>query len=215
MADAPKKEEPKLLLETEAFEIEGKKFYVWEIIFLLFFTGVISTGTLSAIGIDLELLWETIFPYVFLINVVGIIIAILMFLKLKSTKAKIKALEDDSKKKFEDKFIWVKDKPKTNPRWEKVEKMAQSNNQSDWRMAILESDSMLDELIQKLGYTGKDMGERMLSMNSVNFPYIEEAWRVHKLRNIIAHETSYDLQKGEMEDAIDVYSMIFKTNDFI
>jgi hypothetical protein len=44
---------------------------------------------------------------------------------------------------------------------------------------------------------------------------MQEAWRVHKLRNVLAHEGDYDLQKGEMEDAIDAYHLIFKEAGYL
>ncbi len=210
MADAPKKES-----NDHLFIFDGAKYYLWEIIFVLLISGYFGVVTLNLFNVDVEALWDTIFPFIFIINTLAIILSIFFVLKTKSVKAKIKAIDDESKKKIDEMFMWVNEKPKVNPRWEKIEKLIASDSQSDWKIAILEADSMLDELVEKLGYDGENMGERMLNMNSSNFPYIEEAWRVHKLRNIIAHETSYDLQKGEAEDAIDVYSLIFKSNSFI
>ncbi len=195
--------------------INDHRVYYWEIVFVMIITGYISIFGFQLPDYSVEEIWEMVFPFVFALNVIGVLVALFLYLKLKDTRAKIKAIDDEGKKKIEDMFLWVKDKPKENPRWARIEQLSRSSNQSDWRIAILEADSMLDELIQKLGYSGDNMGERMLNMNSNNFPYIEEAWRVHKLRNIVAHETSYDLQRGEMEDAIDVYSLIFKTSDFI
>jgi hypothetical protein len=132
-----------------------------------------------------------------------------------NARKKLDAINKEMSAKVDGLFAWVKEKPQKNPRWERVEKLAASPNPSDWRVAILEADSMLDELIVKLGYQGEDMGERMRGMNPEAFPYLSEAWRVHKLRNIVAHETSYDLQKGETEDAIDAYNLIFKSMSFI
>lgn len=162
-----------------------------------------------------ENIWPGLFPYFFWLNVLGIVIVILMYLKLQQVKKQIKDIDSADAKRIESLFEWVKDQPKTNPKWDKIESMSRSNSQSDWKMAILEADSILDDLTKSLGYSGDNMGERMLNMNESVFPYINEAWRVHKLRNILAHETSYDLQRGEMEDAIDAYSLIFKSMNFI
>ncbi len=162
-----------------------------------------------------ENIWPILFPYFFWANLIGIVLVILMYLKFLQIKNKLKEIDAADEKKIDDLFLWVKDKPKTNPKWDKIESMSRSSSQSDWKMAILEADSILDDLTKSLGYQGDNMGERMLNMNNKVFPYLNEAWRVHKLRNILAHETTYDLQRGEMEDAIDTYSLIFKSMNFI
>lgn len=195
--------------------IDKMPVYLWEVIFVLFITGYFGVTFIDLPEIDYEAIWESVFPYIFGLNILGIIFAVFLYMKLRDTREKIKAIDNEQKKKIDEMFLWLNDKPKTNPAWERIEKLAQSGNQSDWRIAILESDSMLDELTKKLGFEGDSIGERLINMNSNNFPYLEEAWRVHKLRNIVAHETSYDLQRGEMEDAIDAYSLIFKTNGVI
>lgn len=195
--------------------IDKMPIYLWEVIFILFITGYFGISFIEFPEFDYEAIWEAVFPIVFGVNILGIIFAVFLQMKLKDTRDKIKAIDSDGKKKMDDMFLWLNDVPKKNTAWERIEKLAQSGNQSDWRVAILEADSMLDELTKKLGYDGDSIGERLMKMNSNNFPYLEEAWRVHKLRNIVAHETSYDLQRGEMEDAIDAYSLIFKTNGII
>lgn len=162
-----------------------------------------------------ESIWPSLFPYFFWLNALGVVAVVFMYIKFLDAKKKIKEIDDADVKKVDELFKWVNDKPKTNPRWEKIESLSRSSSQSDWKMAILEADSMLDELTKSLGVSGDNMGERMLNLNTSVFPFLDEAWRVHKLRNIIAHETSYDLQRGEMEDAIDGYSLIFKSMNFV
>lgn len=162
-----------------------------------------------------ENIWPVLFPYFFWLNTIAVFVIFFMFLYLLKTKARIKELESEDEKKINDLFLWVNDKPKSNPRWDKIEKMAHSTSQSDWKLAIIEADSILDDLTKTLGFEGDNMGERMLNMNVKIFPYLNEAWKVHKLRNILAHETSYDLQRGEMEDAIDIYNLIFKSMNYI
>ncbi len=160
-------------------------------------------------------IWPLLAPYFFILNVIGVVVVCLLFWYYWHVRAKLKAIEKAEEKKLEALFDWVKTAPVKNPRWERIEQLTRSMNPSDWRVAIIEADSILDEIIIKMGYHGETMGERMQTIAEGNFPYLQEAWRVHKLRNVLAHEGDYDLQKGEMEDAIDSYYLIFKETGYL
>lgn len=101
-------------------------------------------------------------------------------------------------------------KEKIVSHWKKVEEKMDSDNSSDWKIAIIEADSTLDELIKSLGYVGENMGDRMKRIKPGQFPYLDEAWRVHKVRNFLAHDPSYELRRDVAQRAIDIYKKIFK-----
>jgi hypothetical protein len=101
-------------------------------------------------------------------------------------------------------------KEKIESRWKKIEEKISSYNSSDWKVAIIEADSTLDELIKSLGYIGDTMGERMKQIKPGQFPYLDEAWRVHKVRNFLAHDPNYELHRDVAQHAIDIYKKIFK-----
>ncbi len=162
-----------------------------------------------------DYIWPRIEPVFWVLNIIGLLVVAFMFYKYWSARKELERLKSEIKALHEAKFEWVKTKPAKNPRWERIEKLSLSSNPSDWRVAILEADSILDELIIQLGYIGADMGERMRSIDATKFPYLDEAWKVHKLRNVIAHEAAYDLQRGETEDAIDAYNLIFKALGYL
>lgn len=81
-------------------------------------------------------------------------------------------------------------KRQAQTRWQKIRTLFASQNDADWRMAIIESDAMLEDLMLHLGYDGNTLGERLKSANKQNFPAIEMAWKAHLVRNKIAHEGS-------------------------
>lgn len=94
--------------------------------------------------------------------------------------------------------------------WKRVEERMASEQDADWKLAIIEADSILDEVIKALGYRGDMMGERMRQIKPEQFPRLDDAWRVHKVRNFIAHDPSYPLSKEAAERTIDIYKDIFK-----
>lgn len=106
---------------------------------------------------------------------------------------------------------WSTEKKQKNERWERVEQYMTSLNVSDWKIAILEADNMLDDITERMGYKGENLGERMKQIEASDFPYLEEAWQAHKMRNTIAHKgTDYALTRSEAEQTINMYHRIFK-----
>lgn len=108
-------------------------------------------------------------------------------------------------------FTWRAEKAKKDARWLKVEEYIASSHPSDWKIAILEADNILDDIVKRMGYPGETLGERMKHIEASDFPMLEEAWEVHKIRNQIAHKgTDYPLTRTEAENAIDIYHRLFK-----
>lgn len=106
------------------------------------------------------------------------------------------------------------DKPpvreKTN-KWDKVLRLIDSDNPGDWRLAILEADIILDELVSRMGYEGETLGEKMKNIEKSDFQTINDAWEAHKMRNIIAHRGSdYILTKREAKRIIELYARVFE-----
>jgi hypothetical protein len=104
--------------------------------------------------------------------------------------------------------------PAPNPmttRWEKIIKLSESQNISDWKIAIIEADIILDELLQKLELPGDTMGEKLQAVEKSDFTTIENAWEAHKARNNIAHEGSnFLINQREILRIISLYESVFK-----
>ena len=103
-----------------------------------------------------------------------------------------------------------------SPRWNVVENHLQSDNPSEWKLAIIEADSMLDELVKKLGYTGGTLGEMMKQIEISDFTTLNDAWEAHKVRNYIAHQGStFLLTKHQANRVIRLYEKVFKEFEYI
>lgn len=73
-------------------------------------------------------------------------------------------------------------------KWENVLTHANSENPTDWRLAILEADTMLESASQKLPVVGETLGERLKKIDKGDLRSLDSAWEAHKVRNKIAHE---------------------------
>jgi hypothetical protein len=98
-----------------------------------------------------------------------------------------------------------------NPKWKLVEEHINSDDQNKWKLAILESDIILAEMLDKLSLPGESIGEKLKSVESSDFDTIEQAWEAHKIRNAIAHQGSdFLLNQREAKRVIGLYASVFK-----
>jgi len=101
-------------------------------------------------------------------------------------------------------------------RWEVVQTHIESNNPSDWKLAIIEADAILDDMVKKIGYSGDNLGERLKSVEVSDFTSIQSAWEAHKVRNQIAHEgVGFELTHREARRVVELYRDVFEEFKYI
>lgn len=103
-----------------------------------------------------------------------------------------------------------------NKRWEKIVEFSSSTNSSDWRLAIIEADVMLEETLHAAGYVGDSVGDMLKSVERGDFATIEDAWEAHKTRNRVAHSGgSYELNQRETKRIIALFENVFREFEVI
>jgi hypothetical protein len=100
---------------------------------------------------------------------------------------------------------------KIQERWQKVLLHVESEESSNWRLAIMEADIILDDMLDKQGYHGDSIGDKLKSVEPSDFNTVEQAWEAHKVRNQIAHEgTDFLLTHREAKRVIGLYKNVFE-----
>ena len=103
-----------------------------------------------------------------------------------------------------------------NLRWNKVLKLVFSTIPSDWKLAVIEADSLLDTFLSQMGFKGDNLGDKLKNSDRDKFPGLTLAWEVHNIRNKIAHEgSSFELPQREAKRVIAIYEIIFRGSGFI
>lgn len=103
-----------------------------------------------------------------------------------------------------------------NPRWVKVIDYLLSANMNDWKLAVIEADSMLESLMDDLGFKGETLGDKLKSADRDKFRSLTAAWEVHNIRNRIAHEGSaFEMSLHEARRVIALYEQIFHEFGYI
>lgn len=101
-------------------------------------------------------------------------------------------------------------------RWLSIQSRLSSGNDSDWRLAIIESDIILDEMLGRMGYVGDNIADKLKMVEKSDFNTIDIAWEAHKVRNRVAHDGSdFKLSKQEAERVVGLYQKVFEEFHFI
>jgi hypothetical protein len=133
---------------------------------------------------------------------------------------RLNAIVKEEKAVYERELIEIPDKhefvEKKNEKWEQVITHLNSPNPAEWRLAIIEADIILEDLLQSAGYHGAGVGEMLKSVEVSDFTTLESAWAGHKVRNKIAHSGSdFLLNEREAKEAIAHYEAVFKEFNMI
>ena len=182
----------------------------------LFLEGEVSfAGLMGATGSPLVapvLFYLKIFSFVFSVFMLGAILFLLW--KYSALNKKLR----EPLKPPKEIFYGVSHAPEryVNPKWAKVLEHINSPNSSDWKLAILEADIMLSDALDKMGYRGATMSDKLKSIEPSDFDTLQEAWEAHKIRNAIAHEGSdYTINKPEAERVVKLFQKVFEEFKYI
>ncbi|MEK7182187.1 MAG: hypothetical protein AAB334_00900 [Patescibacteria group bacterium] len=104
----------------------------------------------------------------------------------------------------------------TNQRWAQIKKHIDSTNENDWKLAILEADIILGEMLTKIGYQQENIGEKLKAVEKSDFNTLDKAWEAHKFRNSIAHEGSnFTITQREAKRIVSLYEDVFKEFEYL
>lgn len=170
-----------------------------------FFTGVHTVG--HFVGLRNTLI------------VIGIIISVVFLYIIVYSVTRLKERRAEEHRKWHHEILEAgaqKEEKVSNKNWQIVIDFITSANPSDWRLAVIEADNMLDELTKRLGLSGNNLGERLTNAPKGQFQSLDNAWEGHKLRNKIAHEgMGYTLEYKEAKHAIEQFEKVFEEFKFL
>ena len=61
-------------------------------------------------------------------------------------------------------------------RWENAVKHISSDNPNDWKQAIIEADIILEDLLNRMGYSGDSIGDKLKKVATGDMKSLNEAW---------------------------------------
>ncbi|MEX0933120.1 MAG: hypothetical protein WDZ74_00055 [Candidatus Paceibacterota bacterium] len=168
-----------------------------------------------------ERLGDFFTAFFFWLQVVSLFVSIFLILGIVYSTIRINHIRKKEKEALKEAEVPVsvaETEPVTivNPRWEHVLSLVQSESEQDWRVAIMEADIMLNDMMTRMQYEGETLGIKLKSVEKSDFNTIDNAWDAHKVRNEIAHKgNEYILSKREVDRTIRLYQSVFEEFHFI
>lgn len=90
-----------------------------------------------------------------------------------------------------------------------IENKLNKDNAATFPLTIINSDKLLDKAMIEMGVPGKTMGDRLKRAGD-KFTQLDAVWRAHKLRNMIAHESDFELSYRQAANALSIYKQALK-----
>ncbi len=101
-------------------------------------------------------------------------------------------------------------------KWDEIQKKIDSENPADWKTAIIEADSLIDEIIKNIGYKGADLGERLKNIEPSDFINLQNVWEANRIKNkIVRQGEAFQLTKEEAKETLGKYKKALKEFKYI
>ncbi len=130
-------------------------------------------------------------------------LAFVIYFMINSSWLQYKFLEDVSE--F---FLWqAYGQREMSNQWKKIKKRIESGAESDYKLAIIDADDLLVEVLDNRGYEGKDFEESIKKAGRLIMPSPEEALRAHEVRNSIVYNTDFQLSADLAKKILSIYEL--------
>lgn len=150
---------------------------------------------------DQSVLWLAVKFFLF-IYVAVLLVDIVLLLVLKGLSSDLKTALYGAERP-------IHSKNKTIKRWETIRERLESDNPSQYKVAVLEADAMADEMLDGIGYRGVTMAERLEAVRGGQLETKDLLVQAHEARNQIIHDPRFSLSREEAEKFLDYFEKFF------
>jgi len=102
---------------------------------------------------------------------------------------------------------------KSFKKWIKIKQRLWSNKEDEYKLAIIEADSLLGDVLEKMGYKGETMTEKLKQIDSIILNNIEQLKEIRKIRNNIVYDPDYKVSLELAKKILAVYEKSFQELD--
>lgn len=96
-------------------------------------------------------------------------------------------------------------------RWDRIKGRLESGQQSEYKIAIIEADDLIDDLIRRMNYKGENFGERLANIKPGQIENLEDLKSAHLERNKIIHDGKLEITKEQAEQIMSAYEEFLRS----
>lgn len=94
--------------------------------------------------------------------------------------------------------------------WRGIMNRLEKKSDSEYKLAVIDADMILADIIDKLGFSGKSLGEQLDQITDVTLPSLAKVREAHAVRNDIVHDPDYKLGLDQAREVLKIYEDAFK-----
>ena len=174
----------------------------------LFGSGGSAAGFFSLMGIlgVLSVIWSVFAVLAYIVTIIMLALYVYASVRKNVYEELLAQTLRDEEQRYNEKYRGA---PRSS-RLTDVFAHAASERPNDWKLAIIEADIILDDILKQQGYAGNSLGERLKSISSNQLSTLNDAWEAHKVRNRIAHDgADFVLTQRVAQETIAQYQRVF------
>lgn len=95
-------------------------------------------------------------------------------------------------------------------RWSGIEARLRTGNPSQYKAAVLETDTLAEEMLSGIGFEGSNMGERLSAVREGQIVALGDLRAGHATRNRIIQDPAFALSREEAEAVLGRYRKFFE-----
>lgn len=170
---------------------------------------------LLGLSVDGEPVWS----FIDRLRAISLLVSLLLLIGIVYCLARIRQIRKEEALYYKTKSFEaeaMRSEAFRNEKWKRVLALMESGNPSDWRLALMECDIILDEMMNEMGYRGETLADKLRSVERSDFRTIDNAWDAHRMRNAIAHQGSaFSLSERDVKNTLALYEAVFKEFEYI
>lgn len=122
--------------------------------------------------------------------------------------------EDLKKTLYGTKYVPLITKAGMTKKWAAIERRLESGNPSEYKVAIIEADSLVNDIVKELGYEGDDMAKRLDRMALLQPEDAETLRSAHQIRNRIVFEQDFSVDRTQANEVLETFKEFLKKLEY-
>jgi hypothetical protein len=99
--------------------------------------------------------------------------------------------------------------------WAKIKAFLDKGTEDAYKIAIIEGDNFMDQILKRLNIPGKNIEERLKNTTTGQIQNIDDLREVHKLRNNVVSDPSITVDFDKAKETLGVYEKTLRLLDLL
>lgn len=100
-------------------------------------------------------------------------------------------------------------------KWAKIQQRLETASEAEYKLAVIEVDGMLSDILLRMGFKGETLGDRLGEITNAIIPNLQDLIEAHQVRNNVVRDPDYRLTLQEAQKTLDIYQVTFTNLDLI